>query len=721
MADKEATVYIIDLGESMADCHNGRDESDLDFGMRYVWDKISTTVAASRKTWTVGVVGLNTEETDNAQDREGLEGYEHISVLQEIGPMSMSSLRELRSSIRPSRNYGGDAISAIVVALSMIEVFTRKLKYNRRIILVTNAESPIDDESLEEVAQRLNGSNIELIVIGVDFDDPDYGFKEEDKSRTKAKNEKILRKLVEQCNNGVFGTMAQAVEELAIPRIKPVRPFKAYDGPLSLGDPGKYPSALSINVERYFKTKRAMPPAASTVVVNPERGGLSQSQTLDEDTEMGGTEFSGVKHMRTYRVNDPDAPGGKRDVEFEDLAKGYQYGRTVVPFSESDFSITKLETKKSFTILGFIPSSSYNPFINMGETGIIVAQKHNEEAELGLSALIHALHELESYAVARYVQKDDAQPQIFLLKPNPAIEDAFECLYDVPLPFAEDVRSYQFPPLDRVLTVTGNIIKEHRLLPSEDLKQAMSDFVDAMDISGFDVDDEGKPVEYAPIDEAYNPTIHRMNQAIRARAVDPEAPIEPPAEILLRFSKPPEKLIDKARSEIEALIDAAEIKKVPAKAQGRRGRKEPVKPLSGLDIDALLGETKRTTISPDNAIPEFKQILATAADDATIENATKQMGDVVRKLIHDSFADLFYARAAENLGVMREELINLEVPGLYNKFMTGLKKSILSGELNGDRREMWFKHIIGGRLGLITQDESEVSEVTADEAKAFAV
>ena len=324
-----------------------------------------------------------------------------------------------------------------------------------------------------------------------------------------AENERILRKLVGQCNNGVFGTMEQAVEELAVPRIKPVRPFKSFDGPLTLGDPSKYPSALSFHVERYFKTKRAPAPPASTVVVNTEHGGPSHSQAIDEDADMGGTEFSGVKHMRTYRVKDSDAPGGKRDVDFEDLAKGYQYGRTVVPFSESDFTVTKLETKKSFTILGFIPFSSvsravpdlgdspadvdeqHNPFINLGETGIIVAQKQNEEAELGLSALIHALHELESYAVARYVQKDGAQPQILLLKPNPAVADEFECLYDVPLPFAEDVRSYQFPPLDKVVTVTGSIIKEHRLLPSDDLNQAMSDYVDAMDLSSFGRDDEG--------------------------------------------------------------------------------------------------------------------------------------------------------------------------------------------------------------------------------------
>ncbi|KAK0748664.1 SPOC like C-terminal domain-containing protein [Apiosordaria backusii] len=719
MADKEATVYVVDLGESMADCHNGRVESDLDFGMRYVWDKISTTVAASRKTWTLGFVGLNTDETDNDLANGGeLEGYDNISVLQPIGPMSMTELRELRSRVQPSRSYGADPVSAVVVALTMIEKYTKKLKYKRRIILVTNGESKIDDEELDAIAGKLNENKVELVVIGIDFDDPEYGFKEEDKSTAKKNNEQALQQLVDKCTEGVFGTMQQAVEELSIPRIKPVRPFKAYDGPLTLGDPDKYESAISIHVERYFKTKRAPPPSASTVVVNH---GFSQSQAFkdeDEDVDMGGTEFSGVKQMRTYRVNDPDAPGGKRDVDFEELAKGYQYGRTVVPFGESDMSITKYNTKKSFTIIGFIPYDSYDPFINMGETGLIVSQKMNEEAELGLSALIHALHELGSYAVARYVQKDDAQVQILLLKPNPGLEDDFECLYDVSLPFAEDVRSYQFPPLDKVLTVSRNVLKEHRLLPDDELKDAMSDFVDAMDLSNYEVDEDGKPVDYAPVDEVYNPIIHRMNQAIRARAIDPDAPIGPPAEILLRYSKPPKKLLDKAKHEIGNLIDAAELKKVPEKAKGRFGKKDAVKPLSGLDIDSLLGgQPKRAAISSENAIPEFKQMLAAAEDDETIEKAVKQMGDIIRKLIKDSFADVFYSRAAENLGVMREELLGFEMPTLYNKYLRALKKSLLSGELDGDRRGMWYKHVVGGNLGLITKEELDVSDVTEEEAK----
>jgi Ku70/Ku80 beta-barrel domain. len=131
----------------------------------------------------------------------------------------------------------------------------------------------------------------------------------------------------------------------------------------------------------------------------------------------------------------------------------------------------------------------------MGEAGCVVAQRNNPEAEIALSSFIHTLYELESYAVARFVQKDGAQPQILLLKPNPGIEDEFECLYDVPLPFAEDVRNFQFPPLDKVLTVTGNVLNEHRLLPSNDLRKAMSDFVDAMDLSKCDVNEEGYELE----------------------------------------------------------------------------------------------------------------------------------------------------------------------------------------------------------------------------------
>lgn len=62
-----------------------------------------------------------------------------------------------------------------------------------------------------------------------------------------------------------------------------------------------------------------------------------------------------VRIARTYKVNDASIPGGKRTVEREELAKGYEYGRTAVHLSESDENVTKLETTEGFEIVGFVP------------------------------------------------------------------------------------------------------------------------------------------------------------------------------------------------------------------------------------------------------------------------------------------------------------------------------------------------------------------------------
>jgi hypothetical protein len=74
---KQATVYIVDLGSTMAECNSGRVETDLDFGMKYIWDKIATTMAANLKGGNLGVIGLRTDETNNPLD---VDGYENLSV-----------------------------------------------------------------------------------------------------------------------------------------------------------------------------------------------------------------------------------------------------------------------------------------------------------------------------------------------------------------------------------------------------------------------------------------------------------------------------------------------------------------------------------------------------------------------------------------------------------------------------------------------------------------
>lgn len=367
MADKEATVYIVDVGKSMGKKSHGRNLSDLDWAMTYVWEKITSTMALDRKTAQLGVIGLRTDRTENELGTE--DGFYNISVIEEIGQMLLPGLKHLRQLVRLSGTDHGDAISAIIVAIQMIAKHCKKLKWQRKIVLVTNGTGSLDRDQVHEIARKIKLDDIELVIIGVDFDDPEYGFKEDDKDEGKATSETTLRAFAEDCN-GVFGTMKQAIEELGIPRLKSTRPVASYKGQLTLGNPRQYDSALCIDIERYPRVMIRRPLTASSYVQRSDlsngHGSTQSSATMmpDADGVDVGTALSDpnamtdVKNARTYQVADEQAPGGKRDVSLDDLAKGYEYGRTAVHISESDLNVTKLETSAGLEIIGFVPWTS---------------------------------------------------------------------------------------------------------------------------------------------------------------------------------------------------------------------------------------------------------------------------------------------------------------------------------------------------------------------------
>ena len=172
--------------------------------------------------------------------------------------------------------------------------------------------------------------------------------------------------------------MAQAVEELYIPRVKSVKPVVSYKGELTLGDPKDFESTMRIGVERYPRTMIARPPAASQYVVrtkttsadgeNENIHSEQSSVTLGNERQKHeesstGEGLAAVKNTRKYQVEDETVPGSKKDVDVEDLAKGYEYGRTAVHISESDLNVTTFETIPGFEIIGFIPQEKV-PVLN---------------------------------------------------------------------------------------------------------------------------------------------------------------------------------------------------------------------------------------------------------------------------------------------------------------------------------------------------------------------
>lgn len=168
----------------------------------------------------------------------------------------------------------------------------------------------------------------------------------------------FLKDVVEQCG-GVCGTLAEAVEELAHPRLKKVRPVPSYRGTLTLGEYLKGDTAMNLEVERYPRTMIAKPMSASSFVQKSkpeeeERGGPSVKREIKDEGE-DDKKMSYVKNERTYQVKDETEEGGKKEVQRDELEKGYMYGRAVVPISSTDESITTLETESSYEILGFVP------------------------------------------------------------------------------------------------------------------------------------------------------------------------------------------------------------------------------------------------------------------------------------------------------------------------------------------------------------------------------
>ncbi|KAK6529171.1 ATP-dependent DNA helicase II subunit 2 [Arthrobotrys megalospora] len=691
MADKQATVYIVDLGSSMGTHNADRSETDLEYVLKYLWDRITTTVSNGRKTDTIAVVGFRTDDSDNGLVQND-DNYTNISVLNPMGQFLMPQIRGLKKLLGPSRTDQGDGISALVVALDIIEKYCKKLKYIRNIVLLTNGTGTFDFDGVSDIVEQIKEHKINLTVLGVDFDDAEFGFQETNKDPTKAENESALKLLCDQCD-GMYGTIAEAIEEIQRPRTKKTRPVHSFRGRLSIGNESTNPrSTLLIDVERFPRTMVAKPPTASSFALSAE-----PDQTNDS--------LQKIRNTRTFQVEDEDAPGKAIDIDREDMAKGYLYGRTIVPISTEDQEIVKFNTEAGLKIVGFIPKSGFERPICLSNSNIIVASKANDDAIIALSSFIHALYELDSLAIGRLVTKDDKPPVMVAMAP--IIEPEFECLVEVQLPFAEDMRQYKFAPLDTVKTITGKVLDKHRLIPTEELQEAMNDYVDSMDLMNLEgLNDPLLP--YAQPEDVFSPTLHRIQQVIRARAIAPDDSGLPGiSPVLLNYSNPPSGL--DPEEDLARLRQAADVCPVPTKAKGKKVGRD--KPLSGLDVGKLLEErTKSRRIDKSNPVPEFRQMIASVQQREDIKPLVQQMGDIIKDTIRHSVADLQYSRAIECLRILREDCITFEVFELYDTFIRELKSFT-----EADRRDFWSR-VRKDKLGLVLPSEDGRSTITIEES-----
>lgn len=159
-------------------------------------------------------------------------------------------------------------------------------------------------------------------------------------------------------------------------------------------------------------------------------------------------------------------------------------------------------------------------------------------------------------------------------------------MYWIRLPFADDDHKFFFQSLTNYKSVSGNEIKEHPYIPTQEQSDLMDELVKGLDLDSVpppghildhddeeaDDDDAERPPWFDPA-LSFNPSIHRTKQAIlhAALTADPKAdPLGPPHPELVKYFYTPEQLVKQTEKITERLKDALDIKKVTRAKRTKR-------------------------------------------------------------------------------------------------------------------------------------------------------
>ena len=490
-----------------------------------------------------------------------------------------------------------------------------------------------------------------------------------------------MQAFAEACD-GVFATFSEVADSIKTPRIKPVRPVTTFRGVLSLGNAEISGTALQISVERYPRTKQAKVPAATKFSAPAETRALVAQASQKASGDDNDIATHRVVPSKAYKLAD-----GMELENASQLERGYSYGRSIVVISRADEDFLRFETVAGLEIIGFVEATVHQRYLYMSESSTIVAQRGNDEANLALSALVHALFESDLVALARFVKKDNVPPSIVLLAPS--IQPDIESLIEVALPFAEDMRQYNFQPLDRVTTAKGTVVKNHRYLPGDDLLAEMGNLMDSMSLDELSTKN-GIATDCLRPEETYNYGAHRIMQAIFHRAFQGSSKQLPPASsILLAGSKVPSTITDRKNftEKVEALKAAAHLKVVPVRPKGRKKgatNTEPAK--DDLDIESLLEQGQEEpkaepesdqnksknveTLGRNDPLRDFEAMMR---NDDLIDQAFAQIQPVIEDLLEYSLGDQNYEVARSLLQAFERHCTEQEETELFETFWESLK------------------------------------------------
>ncbi|CAE6491403.1 unnamed protein product [Rhizoctonia solani] len=790
-----ATMFVIDVSPSMGTMRTvflepaedgterTKEVTHLQWALQYVMLKVQEMIHNGRKTDQCGVILFGTEDTNNVvEDAHPGEGYTNIVEYIPIAHPTPATLSKI-TAITPSTHFG-DPINGIIVAIqTQSEYLIKKPSWTRRMVLVTDGETPLEIEDWEATVDKINELAINTTIIGVDFDDEDFPFIEPDKSPVKRVNENFWTQFIERVENGQMGTCAYALHETSRPEPRPTKSAMS-NNVFRIGDPESFPEqAIEIAVKTSKATALVRPHSMKKFTkreaVTATQGGSSQARSSSDDYKhyvelKRRTEYV-VKLIENSNEEEDEEEGEKQEVqgevvEKETLVKAFKYGSTWVPCEEGHFE--GLHTRKGIEVNAFIPEATYPRHFSMGEVQYIYADIGSSRAQVAFSSIVHAMFKKGLMAIVRWVNRDDSDPKMGVCKAEPGEVDY---LMWVQIPFAEDIRRYNFPSLDQYTTKKGEVLKEHPYIPTSEMEAAMEDWVDSMDLTDAGPRDEnGIRTEWFDLTQSFNPAVHRVKQALFHGAVVPDLKAEPvpsPHPEVTKYMESPKRVLKRSKPALEECIRLFNVKEVPPKVTRKKEQKAIPVATDNIDVDiddilgpavarptpaptqtqpvskraaeleerpppkpghslpsptpsfAELPSTYHSTPKPD-AKPKSGRIISNSRPLADFKKNIETQGDLISKAVEDmcvvipeivdaSFSTQRYAEALECMQALREVALKEDEIDAWNNFLREFKVTCKSPAF---RNKDFWSHVqkVGRKLSLISDTEAEENEGISD-------
>ncbi|XP_073251485.1 X-ray repair cross-complementing protein 5-like isoform X1 [Porites lutea] len=656
------------------------------------------------------LVLFGTEGTSNSLNDKMKAGYENITVARHLGLPDLEMLQFIHSQITPG-NVETDFIDAIVVGMDLLRE-EANVKYDKKIYLFSDLGSPFGNDQLETITNGLKSLEIHLTLIGPDlYDDSTSdtaggsegddsgpttsgGLLRKEKTPQQVAGENCMRQLLETLDGETY-SLSHVLPMLSFFQTRSVKQTTVFRGPLEIG------SQLKINVYGYIRVKE------EKLATWKKLSAVSQMSANPETME--------VQMQRSYHLNDED----DTEVDKENVAQGYRYGKTLVPLTRIDKDSMKLPTERCLSVLCFTSNENVQRYQYSGENVVaFVPQPGDQHAAVALSAFINGMYELNTVAIVRYCRAKNAPPKLGFLAPH--IKQDYECLLFTALPFAEDLRQFSFAPLDA----------NKKWKPTGEQEDAIDNLITVMDLTNAQFGEDGQTTEALKCKNTFNPVRQRVFQCIQHRALNPDDTSLPDLEpVIASYLEPSGEFKARCVPQCTKVKDMFHLEKVEKKKETTaenvfrsiRDVEQNGEPSTSTTDDhdetdfsmASLAKGEVTQVGTVDPVGDFRAIIS-RRDEDKFDEAAKQMRERIVQLVLDSFGDQLYGKALDCVKALRVEAIKAGESAMLNMFLQEFKEKII----NQRGHEFWLL-LVKEKVTLITQTEAADSNATDDQAKEF--